>query len=538
MRTLSRLVFAGAVAATVGLSHAQEFQRVIGTPNADTGMDVKYVPGVAGTTLAPGFAVVGYSEIQPAGSGAGRQIILSRHAMDGTQVWGENIAMVNGPEQVGYTVTPLLDGGFAVGFETSSLSPFGIGVLKVNPFGAPIWTSMFTGTPFVDYPAGVSVRTAMNGDILAVGRYTSPASGLTQGVILRIAAATGAPIWAWTYPYVGTPTSGVSFTDIAELPDGTLVVSGTVKAKATPNATTALWAHFTAGGAPILWELFSVSGFDTKGDGIDASALSSLSVLSGRIRPTGISTPFDTTMVWEVTPVGGLVSAFTYKGFVDGFQAVKFVPYTDPSGTVDNIIVSGSASSTLFPDGEAAMLYLPKPLLPINWSMHYGSPVFDSGNGAVAFPDTTGALSGFTLAGATDDPIFIPRDEYFLKTNFAGNTFCDEGPLPITPGTVPLKVSTTQSTPGTISYTQYQVETSPVTTLYICPNCPPCVGDLNGDGVVDDADFVIFANCYNEFIVTSAVCYCADLNHDGFVDDADFVIFAAAYDNYVCPPPG
>ncbi|MBS0191721.1 MAG: hypothetical protein U0573_11715 [Phycisphaerales bacterium] len=61
----------------------------------------------------------------------------------------------------------------------------------------------------------------------------------------------------------------------------------------------------------------------------------------------------------------------------------------------------------------------------------------------------------------------------------------------------------------------------------------PCPSDLNGDAVVDDGDFVIFANAYNDLICGS-VCP-ADLNGDGFVDDSDFVIFATAYDQLVCP---
>lgn len=65
-----------------------------------------------------------------------------------------------------------------------------------------------------------------------------------------------------------------------------------------------------------------------------------------------------------------------------------------------------------------------------------------------------------------------------------------------------------------------------------------CPGDLNNDGFVDDADFVIFAGAYNILDCADpgmpAGCP-ADLNGDTFVDDADFVIFAAAYNELVCP---
>ncbi|MBX3388288.1 MAG: hypothetical protein KF691_02405 [Phycisphaeraceae bacterium] len=65
----------------------------------------------------------------------------------------------------------------------------------------------------------------------------------------------------------------------------------------------------------------------------------------------------------------------------------------------------------------------------------------------------------------------------------------------------------------------------------------PCPGDLNNDGFVDDADFVIFVNAYNilDCADPSMPVLCpADMNGDGFVDDADFVLFVAAYNNLVC----
>jgi len=66
----------------------------------------------------------------------------------------------------------------------------------------------------------------------------------------------------------------------------------------------------------------------------------------------------------------------------------------------------------------------------------------------------------------------------------------------------------------------------------------PCPADLNGDGLVEDADFVIFANAYNilDCADPSMPAGCpADLNGDGVVEDADFVLFAAAYDALLCP---
>ena len=65
-----------------------------------------------------------------------------------------------------------------------------------------------------------------------------------------------------------------------------------------------------------------------------------------------------------------------------------------------------------------------------------------------------------------------------------------------------------------------------------------CAGDLNGDNLVDDSDFVLFVGAYNILDCADPampVGCPADLNNDGFVDDSDFVQFVASYDLLVCP---
>ena len=65
-----------------------------------------------------------------------------------------------------------------------------------------------------------------------------------------------------------------------------------------------------------------------------------------------------------------------------------------------------------------------------------------------------------------------------------------------------------------------------------------CPSDFTADGLIDDTDFVAFANAYNIFDCTDptmpAGCP-ADINADGFVEDADFVLFAGAYETLECP---
>lgn len=67
-------------------------------------------------------------------------------------------------------------------------------------------------------------------------------------------------------------------------------------------------------------------------------------------------------------------------------------------------------------------------------------------------------------------------------------------------------------------------------TLFVDAYCP---GDLNEDGLVDDADFVEFLPSYNALVVPDASKLC-DWNGDGLVDDADFVMFLPYYNALVC----
>lgn len=59
---------------------------------------------------------------------------------------------------------------------------------------------------------------------------------------------------------------------------------------------------------------------------------------------------------------------------------------------------------------------------------------------------------------------------------------------------------------------------------------PACPGDFDGNRVVDDFDFVVFADYFAQLAGGPG-----DLNRDGITDDSDFIQFAQAYINLVCP---
>jgi len=65
----------------------------------------------------------------------------------------------------------------------------------------------------------------------------------------------------------------------------------------------------------------------------------------------------------------------------------------------------------------------------------------------------------------------------------------------------------------------------------------PCPADLNGDRLVDDADFSIFAAAYNLLDCADPampVGCPADINKDQFVDDTDFTLFVVPYNELIC----
>ncbi len=526
----SAVVAIAALAIASGSSLARPYQRAVGTPLQDTGLDIKYT-AVASSPFAPGLVFAGYN--QESLTGGLRDIIVGRNQMNGALNWGFEYGLANSDE-AGYTITPVSD-GFVVGFETNAVPPYGIGLMKLSHTGTVLSTILYNGTQFLDFPAGVSVRTTTNGEVLAVGRVLNTTSQVWNGVLIRAAAKTPfSPIFAYSYPFSSIP-GNLSFTDVVELNDTSIGVSGTFTVRnSNPVQTYAIFGRFSPTGGPFSLTYYPLSGWTTTGDGIDHDPLTGNIVLSGRVAPYGSTAPVDTTMVWIINYGGVPQATFLYKGIVNGYQAVKYLPY--PRVSPEKIVVSGSTPATTFPVSDAAMMQMQAFLGNPIWSMRYGSGVADIGHGAVAYPDSTGVLGGFALIGATDNPVLSPRDAYLVRTDAAGKTFCNEATLALIVSQTGLPYGNSSTSPIPMQFQFYEFPIrSQLATSHICPVCPPCVGDLNGDAFVDDPDFVIFAGCYDQFYVNSAACYCADLNHDDFVDDTDFVIFAAAYDQFICP---
>jgi hypothetical protein len=226
----------------------------------------------------------------------------------------------------------------------------------------------------------------------------------------------------------------------------------------------------------------------------------------------------------------------------DSFDDLAYVPFNDrvytinedgyalvsyqPDGTFDaSAPIPGltALNPIATPGSPKGMVYLPDlPTVPASIRRPGGSLL-------ITLDDNNPGLQVFSLSGAvlateplTDEPVF------------SGTSFLEQEPLCASP--LQLESAAFDPATGTIFLINESSFTSCdgfyVLTPAICP------GDLNADGFVDDADFVIFAGAYNilDCADPSMPAGCpADLNADSFVDDSDFVIFAAAYNELICP---
>lgn len=93
----------------------------------------------------------------------------------------------------------------------------------------------------------------------------------------------------------------------------------------------------------------------------------------------------------------------------------------------------------------------------------------------------------------------------------------------LAPGTYVIQVSRNQPWGGKYA-------------LQVSGSC--ATSDFNGDDLVNDTDFIVFAQAYNILVCSdpSMPVGCpADINKDGVVDDTDFLYFVSAYDTLICP---
>jgi hypothetical protein len=153
-----------------------------------------------------------------------------------------------------------------------------------------------------------------------------------------------------------------------------------------------------------------------------------------------------------------------------------------------------------------------------------------------AFFDPTGStkyvVSEVSVRG---DLTFVPGTKTLEAYDLNGNllesdTQLDSSPAPLAVSAAGIHRIRMYSQSATVGFDDLRFDTPRNPSL--------CPGDLNGDAIVDDGDFVIFAAAYNilDCADPAMPSGCpSDLNRDGIVDDADFLAFVVAYNAVLCP---
>lgn len=120
-------------------------------------------------------------------------------------------------------------------------------------------------------------------------------------------------------------------------------------------------------------------------------------------------------------------------------------------------------------------------------------------------------------------------------------TYAAAATIGSTPATISFDLTGQFSADGVATFTIGNVAITPTnlgglvfTSGQTTISAITCIADLNFDNVVDNADFVLFVESYNEFVVPQPQTL-GDFDGDGFCDNTDFVLFAGAFTDFLCP---
>lgn len=143
-------------------------------------------------------------------------------------------------------------------------------------------------------------------------------------------------------------------------------------------------------------------------------------------------------------------------------------------------------------------------------------------------------VDGCSGAGAAFHVGVAPAPDQRFQWRFAGVPIdADANPSARTPNLLLAVI-----TPGDVGAYDCVISNACGSVISQPARLRACFGDFSCDGLVDDDDFVRFAQQYDVFACADPrMPYgcSADFNADGQVDDHDFVLFAFAYDRYACP---
>ncbi len=514
------------------LAHAQIFQIATYSPNvSQVANDVVDTRDCGYTTVGTQFG----QTFAPLGI-----VQLDQFDSNGT-LFNNRLYGIANTQSAGYTLVEARGGGYILGAENSSIGVLGKWIIRTDAAANLVWSTFLPGTAFFNAPQrvlGVSVWELGDTSIVSVNRVLNFANVPFGGVLSR-QLPNGVSIFTRVYnttSAAGGPLA-TDFADVRTLltpaaqPD--LIVVG--NAMDTTGLFRAIAIRFDVNGNVVWARSYSLPGTNIFADSVVRLPDGDV-VFCGRrgAYVPGQQDPTDMIVARIGAAAGALAWADTVDKFQPGYQAIRFDPTDRDVAIAGTFVNTGTPAVTR----TASMIKFRSSTGAFDGAELYSSftpGTTNTGNGLTFF----NPWGGLNLVGATND--IAPANAILMVKSFTTLiSGCRE--VAYTPGVAPVVLSIA-NLPLTITpfneFTNPQVLSIPWTQLQ-AQACfkKRCVGDLNGDGLVDDADFVIFAAAYDILICPTDprfTCCPADFNGDGLVDDADFVLFANAYDDLLCP---
>ena len=223
------------------------------------------------------------------------------------------------------------------------------------------------------------------------------------------------------------------------------------------------------------------------------------------------------------------------------FASEAAMYWTFPAGTYTVTLAGGGLggvasalvrpTTTFYPEAipaftPAAVAAIASAPVTVAWPLTFNVFGVPPGANAGLFNDTATTENGTeifsTVLGAESSVAVIPSNTMTPASNYRLRlAFSSQRTAP------------SAGFPGATAIVAFDRE-----TIYAFTTRTACGADFTGDALVDDADFVVFADQYQILDCADAQMQAgcpADLSADGFVDDADFVAFATAYNAFLCP---
>jgi hypothetical protein len=462
--------------------------RAIGTAGYEVAYEIQ-------KTEDGGYVTVGRIGVSPT---VLSDIHVVKYDRFGNTTWSRRYGSLNQAPDVGHSIQQTPDGGYVVGFESTTVSNRqGLGLMRLTAAGGVVWTRMYTGTPFIDSPAGVQVLLLEDGTLAAIGRLQS-AAGVLNPMLIR-AQPTGAPISQTRYVIPNVPE--FSFTDIIQ--DGpAFAIAGWHLANAnsvrqpmlvnTDLAGNIAWANeYTLPGVALA----TADAITRTRDGY-AFAGRNDTVAGGLL---GLAA--------EVNLAGIFQWGRAIREFRVGISAAD----TNESSVFFYGEREGFGESMMIEFGPAGGLRNSMWYTPFNSNTN--------GHDIIALPCNRGlAMTGETAFQSTGQ-----QDIHFLRSGLNGETGCFEGPAFAAVAPIPLlrgplgmaRVPETLTSP-----VEMFVQDVPLNNIRFCFS-EGCPADINHDNAVDGDDVIAFFSLWDLGLP------CADVTGDNAVDGDDviFVFF-------------